>query len=773
MMTGSPSTESMRSRIHPQVRRSFGALAVAALLALSSWLPWDLEGLVNAAGDGYGCGPAPRIDRSDPGAEDRPSPRPTRPPRDRETPHASPVASMPVGPSPTTEPTPTARPEPTPEPTSTDPPAPPTREPTPRPTARPEPDASPWSSVAPETPANSSSRPVAAHLTRAARATVDARRIAGVEVPLLVLGLVSAAPTARPSASPPSATTLGGSPVASLLPPPSATPTASMSPVPAPSGGPLPPGADAVIDIPPRSSDAGPLYGVDISHWNGIVSFEAIRAAGGRFAFVKATQGTSFVDDTFAMQVANARAVGVLVGAYHFYDYRVEGAAQAEHLLAVIGSLGEPGVGLPPVVDIECYAPFGSADQRFARKELRAFVDTIYRRTGRPPIVYTSAYMWAEVTGADRSFGASPLWVACWDCPAPTLPAGWEEWAFWQTGGVTIPGVADLIGEDRFAGDIAALRSLVRVPIAGASARQTKRRSFTIEPARGEAEARVAVGDESWGPWMPAERLSVHLPDEDGVHVVHVQGRLRRGVRGPVRDVTMRLDRRAPTIMWVRPVLVPGPPASTPAGHAILVRTRMRGETDVGAAARCGRETADLPVLREEADAVRVASRVSAVDASVPMDRTCRLVVTASDAAGNHAVERRSVTVRRGAWEATTTADPAVMAMALEGQSFGLVARRGPQGVAVEVVLDGDVLGILDLWAPTPSEPEVVLSMDVPGSASDLHQLVLRAIDSAVADDWVAVIESVLEVVPVEVSGAASSGAPPPRPRARAGSAWW
>ncbi len=115
---------------------------------------------------------------------------------------------------------------------------------------------------------------------------------------------------------------------------------------------------------------------------------------------------------------------------------------------------------LPPMVDVECFEPFGSADQAYARHQLRAFADRVFERTGRLPMVYTSGMMWRAVTGGAEDFGDLPLWIACWRCAAPGLPAGWDDWLFWQTGSTVLDATGDRLGSDRFAGDADELRAL-------------------------------------------------------------------------------------------------------------------------------------------------------------------------------------------------------------------------------------------------------------------------------------------------------------------------
>jgi hypothetical protein len=71
---------------------------------------------------------------------------------------------------------------------------------------------------------------------------------------------------------------------------------------------------------------------IDISHYEMVSQNFAETAASGIVAVIlKATQGTVFVDPTFLPHVAEARAAGLLVGAYHFLD----GSSPAEQIAAL------------------------------------------------------------------------------------------------------------------------------------------------------------------------------------------------------------------------------------------------------------------------------------------------------------------------------------------------------------------------------------------------------------------------------------------------------
>ena len=91
---------------------------------------------------------------------------------------------------------------------------------------------------------------------------------------------------------------------------------------------------------------------VDISSNNGAVEWPHVRAAGIRGVWLKATEGSSYTDPTFAAHRTRAAAAGLRVGAYHFArpDHN-SAAVEARHFAAVVGKVGRRE--LRPVLDLE------------------------------------------------------------------------------------------------------------------------------------------------------------------------------------------------------------------------------------------------------------------------------------------------------------------------------------------------------------------------------------------------------------------------------------
>jgi len=192
-----------------------------------------------------------------------------------------------------------------------------------------------------------------------------------------------------------------------------------------------------------------------VSHWQGAIDWTRVAAAGKRFAFLKASDSTDFVDATYAANRAAANAAGLLVGAYHFArPDATPGDAVAEANLFV--DTAAPAVGdLLPVLDLETSGGLTVTD---LQAWVQAFLGRVYARTGIRAAIYVSPAFWSKYMGDTSSFavnGYPVLWIAHWTTASqPTLPAGgWggKGWTFWQyTSDGSVPGITGRVDLDRY-----------------------------------------------------------------------------------------------------------------------------------------------------------------------------------------------------------------------------------------------------------------------------------------------------------------------------------
>jgi GH25 family lysozyme M1 (1,4-beta-N-acetylmuramidase) len=177
--------------------------------------------------------------------------------------------------------------------------------------------------------------------------------------------------------------------------------------------------------------------GHDVSGHTGPVDWAAASGSGARFTYVKATEGTGFVNPQFGGQYSGAHAAGIIRGAYHFARPDVStGAQQAEYFIANGGGWNGDGKTLPGAVDLE-YNPYG--DSCYGKNPadmtnwIADFTSTYLAKEKRSALIYTSTAWWKLCTGNTSRFGnTDPLWLARYAPQVGELPAGWDKQSIWQ-----------------------------------------------------------------------------------------------------------------------------------------------------------------------------------------------------------------------------------------------------------------------------------------------------------------------------------------------------
>lgn len=140
--------------------------------------------------------------------------------------------------------------------------------------------------------------------------------------------------------------------------------------------------------------------GIDISHHDGDINLAKVAYD---FCIMKASEGTSFVDDHFVKYYDAVKKRGKITGLYHFANGKSSGKEEADHFLKVIGNRAKEADIL--VLDWEAGAVKKGVSYA------KAFLNRVKEKTGRNAYVYMSAsttreYNWASVA-KDH-----PLWVA-------------------------------------------------------------------------------------------------------------------------------------------------------------------------------------------------------------------------------------------------------------------------------------------------------------------------------------------------------------------------
>jgi GH25 family lysozyme M1 (1,4-beta-N-acetylmuramidase) len=211
----------------------------------------------------------------------------------------------------------------------------------------------------------------------------------------------------------------------------------------------------------PLSAQVAQTPGMDVSSHQGNIDWKAVAGKGGKFAYVKATEATTYTNPFFAQQYNGSYGAGLIHGAYHFaIPNQSGGTAQADYFVDHGGAWSRDGMTLPPALDIE-YNPYGATCYGLSQAAMvawvRDFSNRVLARTKRFPTIFTSTKWWSQCTGNNGGFGAdNPLWVPFYGSSVGALPAGWGFLTIWQYADKgTFPG-----DQDRFNGAYDRLKAL-------------------------------------------------------------------------------------------------------------------------------------------------------------------------------------------------------------------------------------------------------------------------------------------------------------------------
>jgi len=156
------------------------------------------------------------------------------------------------------------------------------------------------------------------------------------------------------------------------------------------------------------------IFGLDISHHQGTApDLAQARREGIEFVFIKSTEGASFVDDRFAANLAEARAAGMLVAAYHYVRAADSIASQVANVKRVVPR------DVPVIPDVED----GSGDI----PRVRTFVGLLREAGYSVPLSYIPRWYWQRLGSPDLR-DLPPLWSSRYpDTVVGDLAAEWSR----------------------------------------------------------------------------------------------------------------------------------------------------------------------------------------------------------------------------------------------------------------------------------------------------------------------------------------------------------
>jgi lysozyme len=169
------------------------------------------------------------------------------------------------------------------------------------------------------------------------------------------------------------------------------------------------------------------IKGIDVSAYQGVIDWNTLSKNDISFVFIKATEGSSFVDERFAYNFSEAQKTPLSVGAYHFFSYDSEGKTQAENFINNVVAF--EGM-LPPVIDLEFYGDKESNPPKRAdvERQLKSMLDILEAHYGQKPIIYATEKSYKLYLSND--YKEYDIWIR--NVISKPKISDDREWTFWQ-----------------------------------------------------------------------------------------------------------------------------------------------------------------------------------------------------------------------------------------------------------------------------------------------------------------------------------------------------
>jgi lysozyme len=178
---------------------------------------------------------------------------------------------------------------------------------------------------------------------------------------------------------------------------------------------------------------------VDLSHHDPADDYGRVKVAGIVGVIYKATEGTTYTDDTYVEQQKAAKAAGLKWGSYHFaHPGNIQG--QIDNYMRF---------ACPDPDEIFCLDWEEVSTGTMSAAEARQWIEGVEKALKRPGqcVIYSGNVAKEKISGVDPFFGARRLWLAQYSSN-PTCQSSWSKfWLHQFTDGQvgpqphTIPGI--------------------------------------------------------------------------------------------------------------------------------------------------------------------------------------------------------------------------------------------------------------------------------------------------------------------------------------------
>lgn len=187
------------------------------------------------------------------------------------------------------------------------------------------------------------------------------------------------------------------------------------------------------------------IHGIDLSHYQGTVFWEAVGKSKMAFVYLKASEGGNHIDARYKQNIDLAHRYGLKVGSYHFYRPKTPQLTQLVNFRAQCRPYDQD---LIPMIDVETTS--GLSIDAF-RDSLFKFIDLVEKAYQQKPLIYTGANFYDRyLLGALKDH---KVMIAQYTERIPVLKDD-LDFILWQyTGKGHLDGISGYVDKSRFMGN--------------------------------------------------------------------------------------------------------------------------------------------------------------------------------------------------------------------------------------------------------------------------------------------------------------------------------
>lgn len=184
-----------------------------------------------------------------------------------------------------------------------------------------------------------------------------------------------------------------------------------------------------------QAKDSDIIYGIDISHHQGDIDWEKVNKWNGNkihFVYIKATEGSTLIDQHYKKNLEAARDNNFLVGSYHYFKTSSSPESQFDNFKSVAPKSKQQ---LIPIVDVEERGK--QWDEKTFHRNLKSFLDMVERHYGCKPMIYTSNTFYNKYLA--NKYDDYKIFIGRYSEKQPNLKdeKNWHIWQFSRKGVVS------------------------------------------------------------------------------------------------------------------------------------------------------------------------------------------------------------------------------------------------------------------------------------------------------------------------------------------------